>query len=362
MVFSGCYTQCGLVDFRQHVPLLCAQSCAGVSSGGFLFMADQSAPFTSLKLHLSYTEQLALLKERGMVVADEAAAIKTLQRLNYYRLSGYWYPFRKTNPVGTPGRQDGFQDGTTFELIAQLYEFDRRLRLLVIEAIERIEVAVRVDVSHQLGRKHRLAYAFPQLLDGKFVQLVNQRTGKTSYQEWLEKHEKKVTESKDDFVKHHHRKYGSRLPIWAAAEIWEFGQLSKLFAGMKYADQTYIAKRYGLPQGNHLASWLRTLNLVRNVAAHHGRLWNRNITERPSFPTTQPHHKLHHVAQSTPAQTRVYGALCVIQQMLSVIAPHDCWAEKLKVACQAFPLTPAVNLLDAGFTLDWEQKNLWQPA
>lgn len=295
-----------------------------------------------------------------MIIADESAALSALQRLNYYRLSGYWYPFRRTNARGVSGRQDYFQDGTSFELIVGLYDFDRRLRLLVLEAVERIEVAVRVDVSHQLGRKHRLAHIFPNLLDGKFTQNVNPRTGKTDYQAWREKHDSKVAESKDDFVKHHRQCYGGKLPIWAAAETWEFGQLSKLFAGMKFADQTYIAKKYGLPQGNHLVSWLRTLNLIRNVAAHHSRLWNRNITERPSFPSTQPHHKLDHVASSTAAQTRVYGALCVTQQMLSVIAPDDGWAEKLKSLCGTFPTTPIISLADAGFVTEWDKKSLWK--
>lgn len=280
-------------------------------------MSAEEAPFTQLKLHRSYPEQLSLLKARGMAFADDDVALEALQRLNYYRLSGYWYPFRSTNPNGVPGRQNAFRGGTSFELIVQLYDFDRRLRLLVLEAVERIEVALRVDVAHQLGRKHRLAYMFPQLLDGKFTSQQNPRTGRTDYDAWLEKHGIKVAESKDDFVKHHRQHYGGKLPIWAAVEMWEFGQLSKLFAGMKYADQTYIAKKYGLPQGNHLASWLRTLNLVRNVAAHHSRLWNRNITELPSFPPTLPHHKLHHVASDPSTLKRVYGALAIAQQLLS---------------------------------------------
>lgn len=320
-----------------------------------------AAPSHLLKTHLSYTAQLALLKQRGLIVADDDAAAAFLQRLNYYRLSGYWYPFRKTNPHGVPGRQDEFRAGTTFEHLIGLYEFDRQLRLLVLSAIERIEVAVRVDIAHRLGIQHPCAHEEPSLLDGNFTgKIVNLASGQTAYELWKAKLADTVRKAKDDFVKHHRTKYKNKMPIWVIVELWEFGQLSKFFAGMKSSDQTYIARRYGLTQGNYLESWLRALNFVRNVSAHHGRLWNRNITDRPSFPAGQPHHRLYHIAADTHAQTRVYGVLCVIQQMLRTISPDDRWNDKLKSLCQQFPITPVVSLNNAGFVAGWDHMPLWQ--
>lgn len=321
-------------------------------------MAVPSAPLP-LKPHLSFEDQLSLLNSRGMTVADEVAAHEALQRLGYYRLSGYWYPFRNTNPRGTPGRQDTFQQGTSFELIVALYEFDRQLRLLVMDAVERVEVALRVDVGHRLGKKHPQAHEQPQYLDGKFTRDIDVRTGDTRYNEWIRKMRDSVQKAKDEFVKHHKARYGGNMPIWVVTELWEFGQLSKFFAGMHYNDQSYVAKRYGLAEGHQLASWLRAINFARNVSAHHGRLWNRNIADRPSFPVTQHHHLLHHVACDTHAQTRIYGVLCVLQKMLKVVSPGDPWPKDLKALCSTFPANKIATLQDAGFPADWNDKALW---
>jgi len=111
--------------------------------------------------------QLALLQEKGIYVSDTAAAIACLERIGYYRLSGYSYPFcnRRTavHPVtGKPLQQgdkrriqivveDRFREETAFSTVMDLYVFDKRLRLLSLDAIERIEVALRVDISLMLG-------------------------------------------------------------------------------------------------------------------------------------------------------------------------------------------------------------------
>jgi abortive infection bacteriophage resistance protein len=314
-----------------------------------------------IKFHLTASEQVTLLKSRGMVIADDQAAEKTLLSLGYYRLAGHFYPLRKTNPYGVPGRQDDFQDGTSLALVERIYEFDRQLRLLVLDAVERIEVAVRCDIAHRLGKRHRIAHERPDELDTKFCTQVNPATGTTKYQEWTAKLGAAVSKArKEDFVKHHQEKYGGRMPIWVITELWDFGLLSRFFAGMQYRDQTYIARRYGLQEGKYLASWLRAINFIRNVSAHHSRLWNRNIVERPRFQPSQPHQHLYHLGADVHAQTRVYGTLCVLKTMLNAAAPNNNWAERLKMPCAAFPASPLVSLNDAGFPADWREKSLWQ--
>lgn len=322
-------------------------------------MADGS--YSNIKFHLTASQQVSLLKTRGMVIADENSAQKTLLNLGYYRFAGYFYTFRKTNPRGIQGRQDEFQEGTSFAIVEQLCEFDRQLRLMVLDAAARIEVAVRCDIAHRLGKHHRIAHEHPSLLDANFCVTVDPRSGKTAYAEWKEKLAVAVYRAKkEDFVKHHINKYGGRIPIWAIIEVWDFGLLSRFFAGMQFKDQSYIARRYGLQHGAHLASWLRSINFVRNVSAHHSRLWNRNIVERPIFQRTQPHEHLHHLTQDVHAQTRVYGSLCILKSMLKVAAPHNDWTERLRALCQTFPQNPIASLQDAGFPLDWEQHAIWK--
>lgn len=316
---------------------------------------------SNIKFHLTALEQVDLLKSRGMVINDDQAAEKILLSLGYYRFAGHFYPFRKTNPYGIKGRQDDFQYGTSLALVEKIYEFDHQLRLLVLDSVERIEVAVRCDIAHRLGKRHRMAYECHAELDANFCTTINTKTGTTQYQDWKKKLDDAVFKArKEDFVKHHHEKYGGKMPIWVITELWDFGLLSRFFAGMQYKDQSYLARRYGLQEGKYLASWLRCINFVRNVSAHHSRLWNRNIVERPKFQSSQPHHHLHHLSTDVHAQTRVYGSLCILKMMLKTIGHDNDWSDRLKTLCVAFPSSQLVSLADAGFPTDWQDKLIWK--
>lgn len=100
-------------------------------------------PYT--KPALSFEQQVAKLVARGLIVADPSAAASKLACISYYRLSGYCYPFRQRDADGQV--LDNLVEGTTWEQILALYEFDRHLRLLVLDAIERVEVAVRTQLT-----------------------------------------------------------------------------------------------------------------------------------------------------------------------------------------------------------------------
>src|SRR5450830_921782 len=188
-------------------------------------------------------------------------------------------------------RLDSFTPGSRFEDVVRLYVFDKKLRLLAQDALERIEMAVRVDVAHLLGKRHPCAHENPIYLHGNFTKklIVNgPDAGKTQPQVWLAKYQSMLRQArKAPFVAHHQQLYGT-LPIWAAIEVWDFGLPSKLFAGMQHADQQIIAKLYGAPTGLAFAQWLRSLNFIRNVSAHHGRLWHINVLEVSAVPAAWP--------------------------------------------------------------------------
>jgi abortive infection bacteriophage resistance protein len=321
--------------------------------------AGQVPPFSPLKLHLSYREQVDLLRSRNLAIGDEGAALAALQSIGYYRLVGYWFPLRRPDPHDAKARLDDFQDDATFELAVDLYRFDRALRLLVLDAIERIEVAMRVDIAYLLGKRNRLAHECGSMLDARFT---SGRNGKPSqHDEWMQRFRDGVRKkAKEDFVAHHYRKYGSKMPIWVATETWDFGLLSKFYAGMKYGDQSKIAKRYGI-NAQTLESWLRALNFIRNVSAHHSRLWNRNNPEGLKLPPTQPHHPLHHLVGDDFARRRVYGSLCVMRHMLKSIDPASQWSDLLKKLCIRFPASTLVALRNGGFPNGWENQPLWRP-
>lgn len=340
-------------------PPLCPIMCRCLK-WGISHLRAKMRTISDIKPHLPVPEQIALLKSRGMTIDDDAAAVSTLERLGYYRLSGYFYPLRKTQPRGTVGRQDDFQVGTSLHLIDQVCEFDRELRLLVLDAVERVEVAVRCDIGHRLGQRHGLAHETPDELDQNFCTLINPRTGRTDYHDWTLKLSSQLERAqREDFVKHHADKYGGKMPIWVITEVWDFGLLSKFFAGMRFKDQLFIARKYGLGEAKYLVSWLRAINFARNVSAHHSRLWNRNMTERPGFPSTQPHHYLHHLSANTHAQTRVYGTLCVLKTMLDKISPGHDWGRRLRLLSEQFPQSELIGLSAAGFPTNWAELKLW---
>lgn len=311
----------------------------------------------------SYPEQLQVLKSRGLQVEDDKAALRYLARIGYYRLSGYWYPMRLIDQSASarekrPIRLDQFVDGSRFEDAVRLYIFDAKLRLLALDALERIELAVRVDIAHLLGKYDPCAHQNPRYLHGHFTKQLlkaGRNAGKTEYQLWLEKYNQQLYRSRrEPFVEHHRRMYGGELPIWVAIEVWDFGMLSKLFSGMKLSDQDLIAQKYGVEKGKTLASWLRGLNFIRNVSAHHSRLWNVNVLERSSVPKTDYWGLLNN------QQPFLY--FCFMQQMLRVLCPNSSWSQRLAGLLKEFPSKEKsiLNLADFGVVEGWEEWDIWK--
>ncbi|AWV89349.1 Abi family protein [Bradymonas sediminis] len=305
-----------------------------------------------LKPWRSYEKQLQRLQGRGLLVEDVAAATDYLQRIGYYRLSGYWYPLRVIDASDSEARQrlDEFMPGSRFEDVARLYVFDKKLRLLALDALERIEMAVRVDVAYLLGKYDPCAHELPKYLHGNFAK-KKMRNGRTKHELWLSKYERaRQRARKQPFIEHHAQEYGGSLPIWVAIEIWDFGLLSHLFAGMQHHDKQIIAENYGAPDGQAFAQWLRSLNFIRNVAAHHSRLWNINVPELSASPPTWPRALRHE---------RPFFYFCIMQQLLKVICPTSSWGQRLqRLLNEEFP--KRFDLDGLGTFENWETWSLWQ--
>lgn len=145
-----------------------------------------------------------------------------------------------------------------------------------------------------------------------------------------------------------------------AVELLEFGALSRFIAGMKLADQEVLASRYQLPRGDLLVSWLRTLTFLRNVSAHHGRLWNRPLVDQPKPPTPGEIVQLDHLAADRFAQERLYAAIAITRFILKCMNPTTSWADRLKEHIATFPRTCAITFAASGFPDGWESLGLWQ--
>jgi abortive infection bacteriophage resistance protein len=280
---------------------------------------DAASPGAYAKPYLTVAQQIARLTSRGLSVPDIAKAEEYLSRLGYYRLSAYWYPFGETAPATIPtstSLTDTFKQGASFGTAVELYAFDKGLRLQLLDALERIEIAIRTQIALQLGQYDPWAHRIPAFLDRRFAQ-IPARSGQTFHAEWLRKLDEKAASSKEEYAVHFRQKYSSSpMPIWIAVELLEFGPLSFLLSGLRGRDQSAIAHNLGVPRPQLLTSWVRALTFVRNVCAHHARLWNRPLIDQPKLSMVGEIAVLDHLASIPYGNKRVYSACAVIRYLL----------------------------------------------
>jgi abortive infection bacteriophage resistance protein len=338
-------------------------------------MGSSSSPLnTYSKPFLSVADQVKLLQSRGLAISNLEAAHACLERIGYYRLSGYWYPFRKShlsvNPVTqTPlldlaGKrvivvEDEFRPGSTFQQVMALYVFDKLLRLIFLDAIERVEIALRVDLALLLGQRSPLAHRDPLQFSTSFRR--RNSTGSSEHDKWLERLDSSYLKSNEEFVKHFKIKY-PRVPppIWVAIELWDFGMLSVLLGGLTPADKSLLASKYLLPRPELLHSLVRNINNIRNICAHHSRLWNRSPADRLSPTKRGEIPLLDHLAMDKNGQSRVYATAAFIQFLLKTINPGTSWSQRLKDHMKTLPSRNGIDSSQAGFPNGWENFTLWQ--
>jgi len=303
------------------------------------------APIAYSKPFKTPAEQLEILKSRGLMVRDETSAVDCLHRNGYYRLSAYWYPFRKI--VGGV-RTDEFLEDSHFEDARELYVFDKRFKLLLLDAIERIEIAARVEIAMCLGQRNIYAHLSASELRPSFT--TPNEEGVSKHTEWCAKLENAIAVSKEEFVRHHHATYGSetQLPIWVAIELWDFGMLSKFFAGMQTDDQICVVNRFEVTRAKTMINWLHTINYVRNVIAHHGRLWNVNLAISPSPPKNDSMPDFTPVFSAPNAHTRIYSMCCILAHFTKIINHESQWCLHLAELLRSFPEMPHASLKDMG--------------
>ncbi|MEO8758831.1 MAG: Abi family protein [Devosia sp.] len=297
------------------------------------------------KPSVSVADQIALLERRGMVVPDRKKAEHYLRHVSYYRLRAYWLPF-EVLPAPIEGDHQ-FKPGTSIEDAFALYVFDRQLRLLVMDAIERIEVSLRGTWAHHLAMKYGAhGYLDPALYDRAdryakaFTSLLDE-----------------IDRSTDTFIVHYKSKYNEgpeQPPIWMTAEVMSLGQLSKWLGNLKLrADRQAIAKPYGIDE-RVMVSLAHHLTYVRNICAHHGRLWNKQFTVTMTVPNSPGALKLAMNAQST---RRIYNTLATIGYLIGIVAPGSDWKRRLVELVHDCPLA---SLTAMGFPDNWQNRQAWK--
>ena len=289
---------------------------------------------------LTFPQQADLLISRGLI-GDRDLMIERLTSVNYYRLTGYWYPFR--NP------DDTFHTGTTFEQVWDRYVFDRRMKLLVMDAIERIEICVRTQLAYQHSHQHGpMAYAV------NAATLPNLNSSK--YAEFIAHVEEETKRSREPFVEHFKIKYGTHqkyLPVWMVTEILSLGTVLSFFRGVDQKTKQDVAALFRVPD-RVFDSWLLALNTVRNICAHHSRLWNRELRVKPLMPADRKFPDWHVPVKVD--NSRLFGILTICRHCLRHIAPQTHWQQRVRALIEEFPAIPMPNM---GFPRDWEKCPIW---
>ena len=326
-----------------------ASASASATLAVFLFVravlmtAPPPLPYT--KPALTFEQQLARLQSRGLAVSSSGTAIAALASISYYRLSGYWYPLRMRADGGELLSE--FRSGATLDDVLGLYDFDRRLRLLVLDALERVEVALRAAVTYHLGHQYG---AFGHESAANFHP-------RFEHAAWLVRLHEEVARSQDAFVTHYRRNYEGfpTLPIWMVTEVMSLGSLSRLVRGLKSDDKRAVAGRFQL-HPKRLEDWLHVLTYVRNVCAHHSRLWNRELAIRPDVKGGAEW-----LPPVTPRNDRIFYTLLMLRHLQMCSGNGDEWA----MACEALlvPMTSSDRWRIAmGFPEDWTSHPVWAGA
>ncbi len=178
--------------------------------------------------------------------------------------------------------------------------------------------------------------------------------------DWRRRFDDLAARSKEDFVIHFKNKYSDPLPIWVATELWDYGLLSRFLSGISHRDISVIAARYNVPRPELLTSWIRSMNHVRNICAHHSRLWNRSPSDQPRIPRTGEIPMLDHLVTDQYAQVHIYAVAAVMQYVLQAINPSSQWKQRLKDHFATFPTAPGINIGQTGFPQGWETLPLWR--
>ena len=293
------------------------------------------------KLPLDYEQQLDQLIRRGLICVDRTRALHYLGHLNYYRLSAYWLPFEADHATHI------FRPGAQFDDVLNLYIFDRELRLMVLDAIERVEVSIRGQWAYILA--HR--YGPHAHMDAS---LFKQPSPKWDHTKQCTKLELDARSGHEAFLRHYYSKYDESLPpLWAMVEIMSLGQLSKWYGNLRHrGDRNALAHCYDMDETN-LTSFLHHLCVIRNICAHHGRLWNRAFTFTFRLPTKRPQKLI--TSLNRQNERNLYNTLVVLTWLLDCIAPQHRWRKRLTNLFDRH----AVSVATMGFPVGWEQLPIW---
>lgn len=313
------------------------------TSTGYFFMTKQN--FT--KLPSTTDEQLKLLTKRGLIVSDEKFVTHCLSTVNYYRLSAYIKPFE------TDGLSHRIKPGTDFNDVWNLYTFDRELRLLFLDALERIEVALRTSMINAMSARYGAWWYFeesPFKSSWFKISAKKKISPADAFRYEVESLCRKV--SSEGGIQHYYKKYDSPdfPPSWILFEHLSFGKCTSLYRYLKHhQDKAEISKVFNF-HPNIVESSIESLRYTRNICAHHLRLWDRWFVYKPR--------QMKELLRADCKPGTLKEQMVLLMLFHFSISPCSAWKERLYQIFDKHML-PSVPIILMGIDDNWKKDLLW---
>lgn len=317
------------------------------TASGSFFMANKKS--------LDIKDQLLLLKRRGLNFKDERQAEEWLSKVSYYRLKGYWWQMQDDFV------NHHFASGWYFEDIIERYNFDRRLKIILFQAIESIEIAFRAKIINHMSKSH----------GGLWYMQTNLFDNKVFHQRSLFKLLEEFKNSNETFAKEFHSKYPNKLSnsqkgyqpsqypdAWIILEIATLGELSKIYKNINHQlpEKSQIANDFGLNLHTELSSWIEAIVYMRNIIAHHSRLWARNMTIKPCYVINTRNTWLNKQL-TTNEENRAFHIISCILYLCDTIGTGKQLRQKIYRLFKKYDSLPFTTI---GFENRWQKEPMWK--
>lgn len=301
----------------------------------------------------SIADQIALLQSRNMLFRNIADAPNHLLNISYYRLKGYWWDMQNDYVLHI------LKPNTYFEDIIERYNFDRHLRLILFDAIERVEISLRTKMIYHLSLSYgSLWYLNPNLFDNGSISYNS--VLKTQHAHTLDEIKKEFNRSKEIFIEDHKNRFPNQdADAWKILEVASLGNLSKLYKSLNHQlpEKATIAKEMGLNLHTELSSWLEAITYLRNIIAHHARLWSRNMVKKPIDNINNPIQDWLSFPLSPVQKKKPFLIISTLIYLCNNTTPNNQIKANILNLINQYPNIPIYKM---GFLNNWDQHDIWK--
>ncbi|SER88365.1 Abortive infection bacteriophage resistance protein [Isobaculum melis] len=255
-------------------------------------------------------------------------ALKALQQIGYFRFKGYCLPYYY--------EKDLFKQEITFEQIHKNYRFDERLRLLTFQIIEHVEVELKSVISGEFAMQN-----------GPLGHYESSNFNNTDYHvNWMNRFEQLVSQSskrRELYTEHYITNYQSTFPVWVATEISDFGSISRFYKNLDSKLKNKISKGYYNISGDYLANWIYVLSITRNVCAHNGRVYDRELAIDAKW----------HKEDFNINRRRIFATIYICKKICLDTLYYEMFKKNLNILVEMYQ--DCIDLKAVGFPSNWRK-------